>query len=662
MLRIPESRRRTRILVLGLLILAPVSFFFCQAWFNPEIEFLVPSTRGRWILHDPDEPFPARNSGRIAFRRQFGMNSVPAQCLIDVRTASSFRLSVNGHVLEKDSQQPPRNWKIRRSYDIAPFLVQSGNEIEILVTNGHGLPALMVEASPGTEAAIHVQSDTQWESAQAPDYSNWRRCVYPNQEAPVFVEENSAVQKQPLLLFYAVAFVVYSIFILLAVNPRQIFYRRPASPSEPVQRAVRVAFALGIAAVLWLNIHNLISYPYSRSYFDYEAHVAYVKYVAQHWRIPLATQGWEMYQPPLYYFVSAVVYTLAGGVVREPASLKAVQAVGTLSGLACVLLAWMTLRVCAKDRLWIQMLGTGTVAFMPMVLYMSPMISNEMFSAAAMSCALYVLIRCGFRDSISVKQAAGMGLVFGLALLSKYTAFLLFLVAGAVFFIRILIRTGQRRRELAVLLVFCAMTLALSGWFYARNVMQFGNPFIANWDDKSGFYWEQPPGYRTPGFYTKFGSVFTEHPERSRWSSFWDGYYGSMWMDTHFNLIDLEDQKANALGTVILALALLPVSAMCAGFAGSLRRIIGCRQFGADFALVVSSIVTTLVLIWYTLKIPYITTLKATYSLSLTPAFAVFAGYGLHRMVQNLRKYAAVLYVCLAALFILIGYLFWYRP
>ena len=662
MLRIPECRRLTQILVLGLLILAPASFFFCQAWFNPGLEFLVPSMRGRWILHDPDELFPARNSGEVAFRRRFDLKLAPVQCRIDVRAASRFRISVNGHVLEEDSQQPPRNWKIRRTYDIAPFLGQSGNHIEIHVTNGHGLPALLVEASPGMDAGIHVQSDAQWESAQSPDYSSWRRCVYPNQEPPVFGEANSAVQKPPLLPLYAVAFVVYSILVLLSLNPWQIFYRRPASSSGSGLRTARVFLALGIAAVLGLHIHNLLSYPYSRSYFDYEAHVAYVQYVAQHWRVPIATQGWEMYQPPLYYFVSAIVYTVAGGTLREPASLKMVQAIGTLSGLACVLLAWLTLRVCAKDKPWVWILGAGTVAFMPMVLYASPMISNEMFSAAMMSFALYWLIRYGFRDAVSFKQAAGMGLVFGLALLSKYTAFLLFLVAGAVLFIRILIRKGQRRREGAVLLVFCAMTVAISGWFYARNVIQFGKPFIANWDDESGFYWEQPPGYRTPGFYLKVGSVFTKHPERSRWSSFWDGYHGSMWMDTHYNMIDFRDQKANALGTVILALALLPASAMCLGFAGSLRRIVRCRQFGADFALVLSSIVTMLVLIWYTLQIPYITTLKATYSLSLIPAFAVFAGFGLYQMAQNLGKYAAVLHVCLAALFVLIGYLFWFRP
>jgi hypothetical protein len=342
--------------------------------------------------------------------------------------------------------------------------------------------------------------------------------------------------------------------------------------------------------------------------------------------------------------------------------LKAVQGVGVASGLACILFAWLILRIYSKTDRLIQLLGTGTVAFLPMVLYIGPTISNELFSAAMMSFGLYLLAKYGFQESIRCTTALLTGIVFGLALLSKYTAFLLFLVAVAILLVRIWIRAGQRRREMAVLLIFCSAVFAVSGWFYARNAILFKKPFVANWDRESGFNLEQPPGYRTLGFYARFGSVLTHTPERSRWLSFWDGYYGSMWMDTHFNMIDYRDQKANSYGTVLLGLALLPSAAILLGFAHSLKRVFWERRFEADFALVACVAVAIPALVLHTLQVPTITVLKAFFTLLLVPALAVFSGLGLREMAENLGRLRPLLYILLLVHFLVICALFWYRP
>jgi hypothetical protein len=664
MLKIPVIDRWKWFLIVGTVVVLPILFLVCQAWFNPEIEFLVPSLSGRWILHSPDMPFPEKLSGTILFRRAFDLSTVPAQCILRVRAASRFRMAVNGRIVERDSQST--HWKTARSYDVATFLVPSRNRIEILVTNRAGLPALLVEASPIAGSSLNLRSDAAWESAAGPD-SPWRPCRYPYHEPPVFGEDKSAVQKTPLLPFYVILSIIYVGFILAAVSPWRIFGVRAvseetaSSPSwVPVLTATMVA--LGIAAILIINFHNLLSYPYSRSLFDFEAHIAYVKYVAEYWRVPVATEGWQMYQPPLYYWFSAVVYSLAGGAGNEPASLQAVQAIGTLSGLACIVLSGLVLRVCAKNNVPAQVIGAATVAFLPMVFYVSPTISNETFSAAVICLALYLLVRHCFGESLAIGRAALLGGVFGLALLSKYTALALCAVAVGVFLARIWIRAGHRIRESVLLIVFCASAVAVSGWFYERNVRVFHKPLIANWDAEAGFNLEQPPGYRTPGFYLTFGSVFAHAPERSRWSSFWDSYYGSMWMDTHFNMTGFTDRKASAYGSVLLILALLPSAAICLGLVRSLKRLVGDRLFEADSALITFAFVMTLGLIWHSLRTPSITVIKAIFSLSLLPAFAVFSGFGFTAMAKNLGRFSAALYVSLAVLFSFIGYLFWYRP
>jgi len=181
-----------------------------------------------------------------------------------------------------------------------------------------------------------------------------------------------------------------------------------------------------------------------------------------------------------------------------------------------------------------------------------------------------------------ILASGGVGLPVGLALLSKYTALFVFLVTLLILLLRLWLRAEQRRRELVMLAVFVATVLATCGWFYYRNTVMFHKPFVANWDEKSGFHFDQPQGYRTLGFYLKFGSVFANAPERSRWSSFWDGYYGSMWTDPHLVMVDYRDKAADTQGSIILCLALLPSVAMVLGFLTSMKRVLLHRLFEPD--------------------------------------------------------------------------------
>jgi hypothetical protein len=658
--------------IAGFCILLPLSFLFYQAWCNPRIEFLVPSLKGRWILHSADDVFADRLSGTVVFRRKFNLTEIPSRAVFNVKAASRFSISVNGRIVEADSRRTGKNWKRSRKYDVAPYFVGSWNIIEIRVDNSEGLPALRVEA-PLLENGLDLSSNNLWESAREPNLSRWNRCIYPHQEPPAFGEEKSPVQKS---FAYPILLCVYGLFILVAVNPRNLLHRPPPlnsqesegmsrsrqhAGSDLFRRSARMALlAMAVLAILSIGVHNVKSFPYEKSCFDGKMHVDYIKYVAETWRVPLATQGWEMYHPPLYYFLSAIVYRLLDGAHHEILFLKAIQGLGFLSGLACILFTWLILRICLKGNYSMQLFGLSVSAFLPMLIYMSPNISNEVFSAAMMAFSLYLLIRFGFQDTIAIKHSVVLGAVFGLAMLSKYTAFLFLLVALGVFLLRIILRSGHRRREMAVLLIFTTVVFAVCGWFYVRNAVLFHNPFVANWDAQSGYHVEQPPGYRTLGFFMEFGGVLTHAPELSRWSSFWDGYYGSMWMDTHFSMLDHRDKKANSYGSVLLALALLPSAAMLLGLYRVLQRIVISRAFQPEMAIVIAVLIGIFAMIHFSLRVPSVTNSKAFYSLALLPAFGVFAGTGLSEMAGNLKKFSPILHLCLFALFALTGYLFWY--
>jgi hypothetical protein len=48
-------------------------------------------------------------------------------------------------------------------------------------------------------------------------------------------------------------------------------------------------------------------------------HIDYVQYMFTHWSVPPAQGGWEFYQPPLYYFLSAL-WMQAGQLLGRPLS------------------------------------------------------------------------------------------------------------------------------------------------------------------------------------------------------------------------------------------------------------------------------------------------------------------------------------------------------
>jgi hypothetical protein len=86
-----------------------------------------------------------------------------------------------------------------------------------------------------------------------------------------------------------------------------------------------VGLALRIAA--WAAI------PYDYLAYDVDGHLEYIRYVREHGRIPPADAGFQFYQPPVYYFLTAV----AGSEPRAVQTVSLVLSVATLvAGLAVV--------------------------------------------------------------------------------------------------------------------------------------------------------------------------------------------------------------------------------------------------------------------------------------------------------------------------------------
>jgi len=656
--------------IIFLLCLSPLVFLLYQARYSQKIEFLFPSLEADWILH-PNSPI----KGTARFRRQFSIDELPEQFKLEVYAMREFRISVNQTLIGETPQN--HNWKFPVDFDIMPFLKVGENIIIVDVTNQSGPAALLVESEK--IKTIDLDSNKEWQVTLGIDSEQWSTPIISLKEGAYLESQPGPIQKSKNYPIYMMLFGAYCLIILIALNPFQFFYptkkqfhfdynhliKSQSGKNKFIERVktfIKKDYLLILIAIVILvvNIHNTINYKYNRACFDWSGHVEYIKYMSSKWRTPIATEGWEMFQTPLYYFFSAIIYKLFGGASTEPNSLKAVQFLGMFSGIANAFFALWVLRMLFPRNKAIQTMGFSLVGLMPMCLYMNPLISNEIFAGATISLSIVLLVKYGFKEQILLKHYLIMATALGLALLSKYTAFFAFITATIVLSIRMFDKS-VRKHELHRFLIFLIVVFAICGWLYIRNLVLFHDPFIGNWDEKSTYHYEQPHGYRTLGFYLRFGSVFFHIPERSCWASFWDGQYGTLWGDAHDNFLRTDDIRIKKLEMIVIYLALLPTIGILVGFYQSVRNILRRWHSVPDLAFVVVTALTIISLLSFTMEVPFYSTIKAFFFLSLSPAIAIFGGKGLYTMCQNLGKWKYIVYCNLAVLYILIIDLFWYR-
>jgi hypothetical protein len=231
-----------------------------------------------------------------------------------------------------------------------------------------------------------------------------------------------------------------------------------------------------------------------------------------------------------------------------------------------------------------------------------------------------------------------LGLALGSSLLAKATPVLL-CPPLAVFLIQSMRRRGLRRRSIAynLVLVF-GIACMVCGWYYVRNWVEFGKPFVGGWDQTRGIGWWQDPGYRTLGDLTAFGRSLT-YPIYSAFNGFWDAVYSTFWLDGYLSsMITFEDRPpwnydpmiSGALLSVLLSVGIV------LGIARTLAGDTNARQAKLFSVTCIGMYGAALLYLYLTL--PIYATAKATYTLGITPCYAVACVSGLDLMMRN--KYA----------------------
>src|SRR5438067_8934720 len=585
------------------------------AWNDPAINFLSRDKRAEWIVFPVAVDTHAHWFASLdaIFRREFILTDRPATARLGVRSMRRADVRINGVAVRFPSN---RNWKEIVSVDVTGQLQGGSNVIEARVFNHNGPPALWLTLNTDQ---LSLRSDRTWEVSFAG--SSWRHAALaaaaktPGPGNSIAGGEGTFDTLQKVWPFW---------IVLIAIASVAVFIWN-LSLKNCTTRWLEKTLLLVLAG-LWLLLfwNNSRLLPFHAG-FDSKEHLKYINYIQEQRALPLPTEGWEMYQPPLYYLFAASSLSVGRLSINDPMSVFVLRLLGAFFGIAQFVFAFLSLRLLLPARA--ALVGLLVAVFLPMHLYLAHYVTNEILAATLATMALYLCLRLLRSDKPSASQFAWLGLAIGAAMLTKATGILLLpiviaAIAGELAYARAPIAISLR--NLGLLLAIC---FAVCGWHYTRIWLRFGTPLLGNWDVISGFTWWQDPGYHTAADYLRFGRALV-NPVFSGFAGFADGIYSTLWGDGlcggASSLSVAWNQQPMAAGYLW---ALLPTTLIIAGMGVASFQFI--RKPSSElFLLLGFCTVLILGLIFMTLKVPSYAQAKAFYGLSALMPLCFFGALG----------------------------------
>jgi hypothetical protein len=588
------------------------------------VPFLWPdSGPGWWMAPGPVnaelQQWGREAAPRTRFSRRFTLDAAPAQAEVEVRALGSFVLRVNG-TEPPDARGDGRNWRRVRRVDVAPLLRAGENELAVEVENRHG-PALLslrarwIAESNGWPEGFEVEQDGRPLGRAVVADDTRRNPASLAVETPAQGLVRSAPTLALLALLGALAFEAG---------------RRWLSPAG-LAGLPGAALMLACLAWAWLFVAKIVRIPLFVG-FDARHHLAYVDFLRERLAVPLATDGWSTFHPPLFYALAALL---------APLGASALHALPWIGGLGSVFVTHSLAQRLYPGDARVGLLAVLFAAALPVNLYSSAYFGNESFHALLAGLALLAGVDALLAERTRAAQAALLGLWLGLAALTKFTA--LAIAPVALFFLAcklVAIERAEPARTARRVALCAGVLLAVCGWYYARNVVHFGTPIAGNWGRLAGSHtWWQQPGFHTPAWYLHFGESL-RHPYLAGFVSFADGAYSTFWGDGgvagrvnpdqrhpfwHHDLVSATYWTGLA-GTALLAFGALRW----------LRRALGDRTAPRERAalsfLLTACYAVAFSLLTLTASLPYFAQAKGSYALCLIAPLALCFADGAARV------------------------------
>jgi len=490
--------------------------------FSSHGRVIFQDSRAPWIMLDTPVDMKLRQYGQqvvptATFSTSFDLPRAPEAATLLIRTLGRGEVALNGSPLEA-GRDPALGWRKFQHLDATPHLVSGRNELRVRVRNARGpaLLSLVLEADD-----FEIATSSRWSGAAGDDPPGPTLLATDQRplpsarygEAPV----RMLLRHWPALLLLGLA----ASGCFLALRGRLTEDTRRRLPQYCFQ-----AICFGWIALFAFKLGGLpIGYG-----FDAMAHLEYVDLLREGGQIPRAQDGWATYHPPLFYLLTLAL-SFALGLVGV-AYVLAVKLVPFAAGLG---IAWLglalTRRLLPEDRvawIWATLFG----GLLPANLVLAAYVSNEGLHAFLTGAGLLTAVDLLLATRITLRRVTLCSALFGLAMLTKFTAIIV--AVPALLAVAIKLAAEPSRVEGRPVSAFGALLipmLALSGPFFFRNLVEHGTLFVWNVNmDLPGQVWWSPPGFHTPAYYTHFGEVFLR-PFLGGFVSFWDTVYSTFWGD-----------------------------------------------------------------------------------------------------------------------------------
>lgn len=605
-----------------LVVLAPLANAALAAATDPSLPFL-----GRahgWVHMERPFDVSSRLQGeRLIYVRQFSIDTPGARASVRVHGFTQTDVFLDGEELASIDQTD--RWRDGVEVDLPSTLAPGQHELGIVVENPMG-PALLRVSAEGvpldTPEGWVVSTDSVHATA-AVVLSDART---PPTMTDAFPTTASAVLKVgPWLAL-----------LFLVVLGTRAWIARSEAMAERARAWVtpsRLRWGLLVAWAM-LAANNLPKLPRLIG-FDVEGHYAYVDFILAEGHLPLAQDGWQMFQAPLFYGLAAGFKALVLPVLGPARSDLLLRVLPFSCGALVVELNYRAVRSVFPARQDLQRLGTLVGALLPVSLALSHSVGNEPLAGAATATAIVLVlgVLSQREGAPSLRACAAIGVALGLALLAKVSALVVFpSIFVALFFTlerAALPRAIATRRIAATALV----VLAIAGWYYARNQLLLGRPFIGGWDQGRDIRWWQDPGFRSVDQLLSFGRAWVQ-PVFAGSGGLWDGLYSSLWFDGYLSgRTSVWTRPPWRYPPLIasVALSVVPAAALVVGLAQALR-----KRATAPLIFVTSCVVAWIIaLVSFFVTVPVLAIAKSSYLVGLAPCFAVAVAAGMRVLRTN---------------------------
>ena len=182
---------------------------------------------------------------------------------------------------------------------------------------------------------------------------------------------------------------------------------------------------------------------------------------------------YEFHQPPLYYALLAPIYRLTQG------ALLPLRLASLLLGACVVVLAYAIARRVSPGRGYLALGTAAFVAFLPQHLATVAQVGNDVLAELLFAAVLYLLVGwvMGAGDNRKLQIAnLGLGVLLGLILVTKTTAYIAVPLAGGVLLWRWRRELVGRRRILTDIALVAGPMLVIGLPWYIRDLAIYGWP------------------------------------------------------------------------------------------------------------------------------------------------------------------------------------------